>query len=279
MTAATVDIAQMEALARALTPDELDALQRRFPKLTTVDALAVVTQRPDATDVRPYVAWLRHGRRVRHGEHGIILPPIADGRPRARVFDIDQTDTDDEAPKTLTRASRPKPAGPPDPALLAWAEATIAGGTREQPMKLATSRYQAWQPVWSEWAVPIRITVGHPRFVRYPLERALALAPWELFSRGGRYEPRPEDVELLLYNRRMEQHAAEILQELAAVAAKHPGKVGVLMCYEDVYKGEVCHRRWAADWFAARYGWNIPELGGEMPVKPRSLDVPNPTLF
>ena len=32
------------------------------------------------------------------------------------------------------------------------------------------------------------------------------------------------------------------------------------MCYENVHKGEVCHRRWAADWFLAEHGLIVPEV-------------------
>lgn len=125
------------------------------------------------------------------------------------------------------------------------------------PMPLATSRYQDYRP---EHGVPIRITVGHPRFFKHKYETAMALAPHELFKppyKGIDDIP----TETLVYNRRLNEHAAEILAQLRAVAARHPGQTGVLLCYEKVNQGEACHRRWFATWAETMWGWNIPEIG------------------
>ncbi|MER6828841.1 hypothetical protein [Streptosporangium sp. NPDC000563] len=126
-----------------------------------------------------------------------------------------------------------------------------------QPLLLTTGRYKDFDP---KYGVAIRITVGRPRFVRYPYEEALSLAPHELFK------PPYKDIddiptERWVYNKRLAEHEAAILEELRSVARKHPGRGGVLLCYENVNAGEACHRRWAAEWFKQRYGWNIPEIG------------------
>jgi hypothetical protein len=124
-------------------------------------------------------------------------------------------------------------------------------------MRLATSRYQDFTP---DMGIPIRITVGKPRFTfTHPLENVPALAPWELFSKqykGIDHVP----TERAVYRDRLESHVEAILASLAKVAARHPGRTGVLLCFENVRGGEECHRRWAADWFAERFGWDVPEL-------------------
>ncbi|MEZ0073564.1 hypothetical protein [Planotetraspora sp. GP83] len=125
-----------------------------------------------------------------------------------------------------------------------------------QPMPLATSRYQDFRP---EFGVPIRITVGHPKFFTIPYERAMSLAPVELFQPPYK---NIDDIptEKWVYNKRLNEHQAAILRELEAIAAKYPGTTGVLLCYENVNKGEACHRRWAAEWFEQKYGWQVPEI-------------------
>ena len=91
-------------------------VQRRFHCYSWANAVLIALQRPDATQVAGFHAWLRLGRHVRKGEKGIaILAPIVSrtrvtddelgdekvlaGSPRAfritYVFDIAQTDGDE----------------------------------------------------------------------------------------------------------------------------------------------------------------------------------------
>ena len=99
-------------------------VQRRFHRYSWGNTLLIAAQRPDATRVAGFHAWLRLGRHVRKGEHGIaILAPVvprlrvvdADsgderwvaGRPHAfrvaHVFDVSQTDGEELAPPPVTR--------------------------------------------------------------------------------------------------------------------------------------------------------------------------------
>jgi antirestriction protein ArdC len=60
-------------------------VQRRFRRYSWGNTLLIACQRPDATRVAGFHAWLRLGRHVRKGEHGIaILAPVV---PRLRVLD------------------------------------------------------------------------------------------------------------------------------------------------------------------------------------------------
>jgi hypothetical protein len=121
---------------------------------------------------------------------------------------------------------------------------------------VATSRYKGYQKTYG---VPVRITVGYPKFWRKdklgPLEMVSEAAPWE-----KQIWNLPDDQAKALYEARCEDHLEIIVKKLAELARRFPGQRLVLLCYEDVHKGEVCHRSWFADWFWRRFGITIPEL-------------------
>jgi antirestriction protein ArdC len=92
------------------------AIQARFPRYSSFNALLIHLQRPGAIQVAGYQAWRRLGRQVRRGEHGIqILAPRFQKRVRSKdakgqdvvevvehtwfqpvtVFDVSQTDGPD----------------------------------------------------------------------------------------------------------------------------------------------------------------------------------------
>jgi antirestriction protein ArdC len=99
-------------------------VQRRFHRYSWGNTLLIAAQRPDATRVAGFHAWLRLGRHVCKGEHGIaILAPVVPrlrvvdddsgderwvaGRPHAfrvaHVFDVSQTDGEELAAPPVTR--------------------------------------------------------------------------------------------------------------------------------------------------------------------------------
>jgi antirestriction protein ArdC len=99
-------------------------VQRRFHRYSWGNTLLIGAQRPDATRVAGFHTWLRLGRHVRRGEHGIaILAPVVPrlrvvdaesgderwvaGRPHAfrvtHVFDVTQTDGEELATPPVTR--------------------------------------------------------------------------------------------------------------------------------------------------------------------------------
>lgn len=106
--------ARLEEYQGTLEPEVRAMILARFAGYSERNALLVAMQRPDATEVRGFKAWLSMGRVVRKGEHGLmILAPAGDGLskdqraelvasgddgPRARffrvahVFDVAQTD-------------------------------------------------------------------------------------------------------------------------------------------------------------------------------------------
>lgn len=133
------------------------------------------------------------------------------------------------------------------------------------PLPLATSRYQNWR---ESAGVPIGITVGRPRFVRYDYVSISHLAPHELF-RAPFKNIDNIPIERRVYRERLRVFEPEILEALEEVARSYPDLPGVLMCFEDVNGGEACHRQWASEWFGQRFGWNVPELPDPADAAPR----------
>ena len=121
---------------------------------------------------------------------------------------------------------------------------------------LVTSRYAGFE---LRYGVPVRISIGEPRFWRLgPLEFVRELCPWERASWDRPTEPERRAV----YEQRLERHADPVVARLAQIARVHGGGHQlVLLCFEDVWAGQECHRRWFAEWFEARYGVVVPELG------------------
>lgn len=111
----------------------------------------------------------------------------------------------------------------------------------------------------------VRISVGSPRWqVGYPISGAIE----ELMPKGifGKYETKAAfEVE---YRKRLEFFGAEHINKLLTAYAIQ-GKDVVLLCYEDVRKGDDdwCHRTIFASWWFEKTGEIIQELVDPSPVK------------
>lgn len=133
--------------------------------------------------------------------------------------------------------------------------------------ELCTSRYSNADLILEAGALPVRITLGHPRFkLRYVLAgTCMALAP------KGLKDVKDDDEFERLYRARLESFGVEgIRRMLSDIAAPHAQGDAVpllaLLCYEDLTKpGEVCHRRMFASWWTERTGQKVEELGGGRP--------------
>ncbi len=123
-------------------------------------------------------------------------------------------------------------------------------------LTLFTNRYQAYQP---PQGVPVRITVGAPRFqLTYQLRHVVReLAPRrEYFSK-----PLPEFTSV--YRADLDSlgaaRVAARLQEIAEVEKEHRL---VLLCFEDLTDpAQWCHRRIFAKWWKDVTGDEVRELG------------------
>lgn len=127
----------------------------------------------------------------------------------------------------------------------------------------------------------VRISVGSPRWkVGYEVSGAIN----ELMPKGvyGKYEVK-EEYEAA-YRKRLDcfgvEHIKKLLAEYEAL-----GKDVVLLCYEDIRKGESdwCHRTMFASWWMENTGEVIPELVDPSPVKGvkkvQKVETTQTTLF
>ncbi|MFC1418713.1 hypothetical protein [Streptacidiphilus cavernicola] len=143
---------------------------------------------------------------------------------------------------------------------------------------LATCSFPEYR---EEMGVPVRISTGFPRYIRYPL-------PWKiegfmptrpmLSLPKERYEERFSEI----WRRELEVSAAEAWRIHQAVNAS-PTTPLVLMCFEqlartDKGRGNWCHRSMLGGYFAAA-GIVVPELGAVPGPPPPPPDFEEVELF
>lgn len=105
----------------------------------------------------------------------------------------------------------------------------------------------------------IRISVGSPRWnIGYQIAGSIS----ELMPKGiyGKYDNDKAAYEAA-YRGRLDYFGVQHIRQLLA-ACEQPDKDIVLLCYEDVRKGESdwCHRTMFAKWWFEKTGEVIPEL-------------------
>ena len=132
-------------------------------------------------------------------------------------------------------------------------------GSNQQIMRVWTSRYGNQEAVIKSNAVPVRITVGRPRFqLRYGLAEEIHLfkPAGALFQMNDKEEPRKAP-----YARLDQVGIGKVQRILHEISSKHGGRDIVLLCFEDVRKpGEWCHRQLVAAWLN-EHGRSGRELG------------------
>jgi hypothetical protein len=120
-------------------------------------------------------------------------------------------------------------------------------------VEIATGRYSTFD---ASMGVPVAITVGRPKFpLRYEIEHEMRrLAPWGLLKLDG-------DEFVQAYRSRLERlDLAAFVAKFEAISARHGGRRVVLLCYENVHAGQLCHRRVFAEWFEERTAQAVPEV-------------------
>jgi len=127
---------------------------------------------------------------------------------------------------------------------------------------MATSRYQAHELVVASGLVPVRITLGAPRWrLPYQLGGTIRmLAPTrDLFAQRG--DPGFEERYIAQLEKTGVGTLAHAIDE---VSEEHGGRGLVLLCFEDVsVHGESsCHRRMFARWWQSKTGQHVGELAG-----------------
>jgi hypothetical protein len=121
---------------------------------------------------------------------------------------------------------------------------------------LFTGRYAAIRDVPAGLIVPVRASVGVPRFIK--AARSFP-AIHELMPYGCLFKIDDLEEFTWRYRRRLEKHAAVIDARLAELHREYPGRPLVLCCFEDLSR-TWCHRRVWADWHAERTGVVIEEF-------------------
>jgi hypothetical protein len=128
---------------------------------------------------------------------------------------------------------------------------------------LATSRYAASQLIQASGLSPVRITLGAPRF-RLGYELAgeipeLAPSPRIFRLEWARFAPA-----YLHQLDRVDWRAVE--EQLHAITAAAGTSGCVWLCFENVLRGECCHRRLLASHWDDRTGIRVDELAAQRPL-------------
>ena len=122
-----------------------------------------------------------------------------------------------------------------------------------------TSRYQAQAEIIASELTPVGITLGEPKFpLRYKLaDNVRMLAP------SHREFHITDDAEFTAsYRGRLDKFGVDRIRRLL-FHIHHDAGIGnglVLLCYEDVWAGEKCHRQDFAAWWLDRTGEQVHEL-------------------
>ena len=152
---------------------------------------------------------------------------------------------------------------------------------RETLPQLFTSRFLATDVLSSDALVPVRISMIAPEpllgELPYSLEHEVrALMPERrMYGEWPKFSPE--------FWRFLDETGAEkIAKELSDISTKNEDRALVLLCFEDLLKGQRCHRTIVAAWLEERTGIAVLELtdAGEvlalqelhpqvMPVRPR----------
>ena len=119
---------------------------------------------------------------------------------------------------------------------------------------------------------PVGISRGTPRFrtgYRYRLLRDLAPddKTWGFL----------DDPDAFRHSYLDQLHRLGADAILARLEVVSGGLPVVCLCYEKVLRGEICHRRYLADFLESEAGVQVPEL--EPGMLPRRLDATEQTLF
>lgn len=147
--------------------------------------------------------------------------------------------------------------------------------------EIYTSRYLAQDIVASGAVVPVGISMIPPSPLlplSYHIEHEVCdLMPERpMYGEWRKFSP--------LFWRKLDHVGPEkIALRLATISAQHGGeKPLALLCYENLLKGQRCHRVIASAWWYEQTGWKMPELTNEgevldlhqlhrqvMPLRPR----------
>jgi len=125
-----------------------------------------------------------------------------------------------------------------------------------QKFDLFTLNYKRYDV---EMGVAVRTSNGYPRFVRFPLKHAVpeTYPTWPMVKSDMSQEEFGKQYFELLDERGLDV----IASRFRAIATAEGDTRLVLMCYEDLEKGQWCHRTFFAEWWTRMTGEEVRELG------------------
>lgn len=138
--------------------------------------------------------------------------------------------------------------------------------------ELFTSRFGARKLIVESGLVPVRISIGHPK---WPLGYKVSYSCPLLFPTATMLRMDEEEY-IHHYMRQLDgTGAVAIGASLRRISDRCSGRGLVLLCFEDLAKqGEWCHRQMFASWWETETGRKVPELGevaGKVKVRQESL--------
>jgi Protein of unknown function, DUF488 len=110
-----------------------------------------------------------------------------------------------------------------------------------------TASYRTWTPALG---VPVRTSLGTPRWFQAPLVDWPTVFPWGLLKQGL-----DEAAFTRRYRHRLDQRAGRVLAELRELREAYGDLT--LLCWEP--PGTFCHRRVMSAWLAEQLGEEVPE--------------------
>jgi hypothetical protein len=128
--------------------------------------------------------------------------------------------------------------------------------------EIYTSRYMAYEVLSSGAVIPVRVSMYPPEPFMGELLYELAHTVRELIPErrmyGGWREFSPT------FWRHLDEIGSEkVLAKLRSISAAHDGKALALCCYEDLLKGQMCHRAIFSAWWREQSGQEVCELTNE----------------
>ena len=139
---------------------------------------------------------------------------------------------------------------------------------KRDELVLATARYHDADLIIESGLAAVATSVGLPKFdLGYRIaHHAKLVAPY------GLLDILDEDLFTRRYRERLARHGAEqIIRVLASIAVRERTAGVALLCFENVFKGEFCHRRVLAESIEQQTGRQVPELGAA-PIYPNCHD-------
>lgn len=139
-----------------------------------------------------------------------------------------------------------------------------------QRFQLFTLDFKKYDP---SMGVPVRSSNGYPRYVKYKMQHAAkeTFPTWPMVKGNLTQEEFGRQYFDLLDSRGLDV----IASRFRAIATAEGEPRLVLMCYEDLAKGQWCHRTYFAQWWEKMTGEVVAELG---PTCPPADPYPQPEI-